>query len=252
MNALPVGYKRPRKQRGIWFDRTDDFISVADSPILHLGTGGFTVSGQIVKTETVAWYDGIIAKGHYHHENKHVILCLYANRPAFSVNDGLTSFQTIFSGGSILMDSVPYSLTCTVEKPNTTQAIIKMYLDGGQDGETRNLTLLGDGECWTPDYGGEANNLNLGVSRGGDWFGGNIRNACIYNRVLSLAEIAALADGQIVGSGLVCAYRLLGDQIDGTMAYDSSGNGLHGTIYGSPELCQVHRRGRVIKDGVLL
>ena len=61
------------------------------------------------------------------------------------------------------------------------------------------------------------------------WYDGQLHDVQIYDRAISTSEITALSQKKsISSSGLIAHYKM--DESAGTTAYDSSGNGNHGTI----------------------
>jgi hypothetical protein len=109
---------------------------------------------------------------------------------------------------------------------NVTEAgVIELYINSVEEG---NISGLG-----TITYNREFCIGNaVGKSLLRRPFDGNISNCKIYTRSQSINEIKLLSQGlPISRTGLVGEWKL--NEMSGTTAYDTSGQGNHGTIVGA-------------------
>ena len=144
----------------------------------------------------------------------------------------------ILSNGTVRMAVWPYSyvLDCGEVSTSTWNHLALTYdastgeLKGYVNGELRasrsGVTRESSGA--TTYVIGHGDSTNLGE---GDYFNGLIDDVRIYNRALSEAEVRNNYRGSITTDGLVLWLRF--DEGSGDTAYDASGNGNDGTIYGA-------------------
>ena len=114
---------------------------------------------------------------------------------------------------------------------DTNSNTIKVYFNGvymgnGSFGENTSAFNGPIGDPWE--------NLNIGrKQQHGQYFNGLIDGVTIWDRALSQSEIQAVMNDGLCDneSGLLAYYNF--NETSGSILYDQSGNGYHGTIYGA-------------------
>jgi hypothetical protein len=189
-----------------------NYITVADSSTINVGTGDFSISCWI-KTSSSNTTQTFIDKrdGSY----KGYCLCLYNQKPLIQFGDtsGYSSF--IASNSPVLNDGKWHLVICTIDRDDSNG--LKIYVDGslantfdptGRPGDTTNTASLyiarrQDNYC---NFPGALDEINL------------------YGRALGADEIPVYYKK----GWCVAEYQFINGGTE-----DTSGNGNNGTLYGS-------------------
>jgi len=116
-------------------------------------------------------------------------------------------------GGAVYAPTMGQWNHYTATKSGNTYTL---YVDGVQIGQNVDA-----------DNGTIGGSSFLGTNSATNYFHGSLYDARIYNTTLTAAQVATVLGGGDV-NGLVAQYKC--DEQEGLTAYDSSGNGNHGTI----------------------
>jgi Concanavalin A-like lectin/glucanases superfamily len=203
--ALPV-------KQGLQFNGVSDYVKIANRASLQI-TNAITIESVFIMSEIYGygglWHDNYLSG---------------ANRLLVKYDGSVLAQMTI--GGTTRNVLTNSSL---VIKGNPTH-VVYTY-----DGKYERIYVNGEKQIELPKTGAIAvSAADRWIGRGHDstyYFNGKIFTTRIYNRALTAQEVAANYNGQVTRDGLVGEWLFQEGQ--GTTAYDTSGNGNHGTIYGA-------------------
>lgn len=204
------------------FNGTSNYISIPDASNLQ-PTSALTIAGWI---QGNSWGSGsnvniVLRKGEDNPNNYQ--LAVADGRLALFLDDSDTGG---IRGNTVLTPGEWYHVAAT------------------WDGNTANIYLNGQLDATpttrTGTIGTDTRPVYIGGRAGTDQFDGPMYDVRLYNRALAQAEIGAL-------SGLGGYWKL--DETSGMTAADSSGNGLNGTIVGSPAWATGYIDGAVDLNG---
>jgi len=197
---------------GLKFDGVDDDIYVGDPPSLWLST--FTAMAWIYAYNPSGPQGCILCKGRAYNEN----YGLFVN--------GTVRWQFTSGGSYHFIDSTTNVLGKWHFVAGTFDgSYLRLYIDAVKEKEA---------SAANPDM--VALPLRIGARNTGNtpelWFRGLIGEVRIYNRALSASEISDIYNyGTVIRDGLVLLLDFT--EYEGDKAYDKSGCGNHGTIYGA-------------------
>lgn len=237
--------------RSIAFDPDQDqYIEVADSPSLHL-TGSLTLSAWVSTRVRTDHQQGIIEKWDWsgtEARGGYFLRLSVENYVSFSVAPASGGAQGLMSVARVPLD-------------------VWVHLAGVYDAQARSAKVYINGRCAgstspVSPPGAGSQPLRIGSDYGFNRFSGLISDVRIYHRAISEVEVRSLAAGAEVpdpGAGPAGAVAvesgtpravlpvpepgLVGywkfDEESGSVAYDSSGQSLHGTYSNAPEPSRV-------------
>ena len=163
---------------GLLFDGINDYVSVANSSAINLGTSDFTIAGWVKrqatgtehnilsKTATNAWVSG----------GKEFFISRTDNTLAFN---GFGTGSEVHSTGTITNDGLWHYVTVTFTDSSNT---VRFYIDGVASG-TGTLNLPAD----VPSH-----IIKIGSNPGGAFMNGALDELRIFNRALSQSEIQSI------------------------------------------------------------
>jgi len=236
-NGIPVGVKMPRHKPIKWFDRVDDYITLSN-PALDLSSN-FTISAWVFVPVGTYTSMGIVAWGTFNSpsagQRRSLVLWSggYPSDILYCYFSGISPANV--KGTSNIADSHWHHCAVTL----TATSIASVIVDGAIENQgsvilnpyTYSQTHIGQTYYSDSDH---------------EWLYGSIKDARIYNIALTLPQIQDVMVGDIVDQAhLVGRWQL--QEREATSALDTSGNGVNGTVYGSPERGLVHVRGAVIR-----
>ena len=225
-NGMPAGVKMPRKRPAMWFDGVDDYVQCD-----NVFTFGWTWSLSFWIFPLLSASDiGMLSIG----DNMFV-------RTSATNRLHLYFFYRQVVDGYVFNVSMPLlSLTWTHVVLALSAGNLKIFKDGELVNDVTTAgTLRGIGTLAS---------CTLGTFLTLQKFNGTYQDVIIYNTTLSQARAAAIYNGGYVRRQLDLSDAALAWRINtADYGHDSSGNNKHGTVYGSPERCLVHRRGHVIR-----
>ena len=210
-----VGSLRPKRLGYCYdFDGVDDYVSIPHNSVLNFGTGDFSVSMFVKTTQSTA---GILMAKFVSNVGFYWYVSVTSGKQQFYVGDGTFTHGP---SSSDVNDNQWHHLCVSV---NRTTDIVTFYLDGVADGTFSIAARIG-----TTDNAG-----NLRLSNTSQRYDGKMFDPRIYSDVLTADEVTYLytngQSGTDPGTANLVAHYPLQEE-SGTVAYDISGNGNHGTI----------------------
>lgn len=216
------------------FDGTDDYIAVADTPLLDFGdTDDFTLTGWFNR-DTATTDDVIVAKRTTVLANSTgyvAYLDATTDKLVFEVSDGtdeysLSSVSTFTSGAKTGWHH--FAIVWDQDSSGGSE----IYIDGVADGATDSGTIGNVGDL------SNAFQFGIGVnSLGNNPFDGKIDEVRVYSRTLSLDEIVELyrlSTPTSIDTSLKGYWSFNGQDMSGNTVYDRSGARNNGTLTNSP------------------
>ncbi len=211
---------------GLSFDGVDDYVKVSDSASLDFGTNSFTVEAWIKRADN----DINLAQVYGKRDGGTTDgagwdFSIYDNKLRVDIRDG-TNYVVKNPVGATAIDENWHHIAVVYDRVN---GIAKVYLDWQQDGSDVDISsVTGSVNC--------IYDLRMGVRTTVDdgFFNGFIDNVRIYNRVLDSTEITwdyRHPSTPYDTTGLV--LKLDFNEFTGDTAFDSSGQGNNGVIYGA-------------------
>jgi len=200
--------------KALSFDGVDDYVKVPDSESLDLTV--LTITAWLKTTQTgVPYFRVFSRRDTATWEINPYQLGFRSNVGTVQLVIGDGSNWNRVEGTTDIRDGKWHFIVGVV-----TGSELKVYVDGNLEAtNTQTITPF--------DYDGSAM-----VGKAGSRFTeGVIDEVRIYNRALTQEEIIQLYKGGHIWKGLVLWLKF--DEGTGTTAYDSSGYGNHGTIYGA-------------------
>ena len=199
------------------FDGSDDYIDLGSSSTFAFSSG-ITLAGW-VKPDTAALSGTprILSK---REANNGYVLSLGSGAARFLVGDG-ASFDTA-TGSTTLVAGQWYHIVGTWDGENT----VKIYVNGRLEGTTTGATSLVN----------SSENLKIGGETGGNYFDGAIDQIQIFNYAVGADQVSNLMNGGSVNDPAVGSpvghpiLQLSYEEGYGTTAYDTSPQGLNGTL----------------------
>ena len=208
-------------------DGVGGFVEVADDASLNFGTGSFTMAGWMrVASKAGGGDHSFISKG-----NDQDTYALRLYEPG-GIRGGMQTFTGGYGstfntrGGVNLEDDTWHHVAMVVDRDNGVQ---QYYVDGGPVGSA---AITGFGKTMGNSF---ALRIGFDEAIGTSPTNGQIDEAALWNRALSVDEIAHIAGyvspepvdpGTTIPNGLTGHWAFDGD------ADDSSGNGHHGQTQG--------------------
>ena len=208
--------KQPRHQAAMWFDGVNDYVKIPNNSVWPVS---FTIVARVYLSATTSNFRILSARP------SACYFELFVNaqlpQPKVSFFNG-----SLYPAGLITINRNQwYIIGATISNNN----IVRYYVDGQFDSQ------------WTLPITWKAYPFHVGrVSS--FYSSGSLRNLRVYSRVLT--DIEMLAPFQITDSIFI---DIVGNGNTAAAWQDLSGGGNHGTVYGSPEQCLIHRRGAVIR-----
>lgn len=198
------------------FDGINDYVSVPDDSSLDI-TGAATYSAWIKFTSNGTSNERIMSKGE---TGSSYSLILYklseAKTIGFGDNAGVITTTNSFGDGI-------WHNVVAIHDGGNSNASLSIYVDGVKQAVTADGVFDGVNATDQPlSIGG---NVDDGVAE--NFFAGSIDDVRVYNRALSDREIRNLYN---YAPGPVGWWKM--EEGSGTEAYDSSGNGITGTLSG--------------------
>ena len=220
--------------KALYFDGIDDYIEIPESSSLDV-TGFITMEAWINFTSyrNCCW-NHVLAKTYSHPATNNSYGIGFSNHawhPAssdkLSVGVGLNPFNSgtpgFFVSASSLRDGNWHHIAFTFD---SAVSEARLYLDGSLSGVSAASGLI-----HTTNF-----NVTIGTFLGHlpAFFEGFIDEVRIWNVARTSAQITESMNRDLTGAepGLVGYWNF--SEGGGTTAYDLSGNGNHGTIYGQP------------------
>ena len=213
---------------GLWFDGINDYVAVPHNDALNRGLGEEVTLCFWMNIPTfLSGYRCILTKGRtliaasanyavrYYFYYGPYLEFLYHN-PSQNWNVWRTVATQMVAGK-------PYHIAVTFRFG--TKESIRFYI---------NSTLISG--SWIQGSGSDPPYIStqplwIGRSYPGEYYNGYIDEVRIYNRALSIDEIKAIYErDEFIKDGLVLCLDF--SEYEGNIAYDKSGYGNHGTIYG--------------------
>ncbi len=184
-------------QRSLLLTTGNDLVQIPDSASLSVG-GAFTLSAWINTNATLpsANQQGILEKFEYNGTQ-------FVNGFTFRLTtNGYLSFSVLDAVGppfgiTTAPRVVPLSAwvhVAGVYDPALASQNLKTYVNGALDPSTGN---------YTNPPGNGASNMHIGADYGSNQFSGNIDEARVYNRALTLEEVNVLRTGQPAPTNLM-------------------------------------------------
>lgn len=193
------------------FDGIDDYVDCGDDASLNFGTGDFSFETWF-QGDSDYYYQLLIAKSY---EEK--LLSLYNGKANFYIYDGIDYAEV--EAPTPVNDGEWHHLVGT-----RSSSTIMIYVDGDYKAQT-DASAVGNTDS--------VENLTIGSNASSTlMFEGLIDKVRIYNRVLSPTEIDEHYNGIFENETGLKLYLPL-DEGKGSIAYDYSGQGNNGTIYGA-------------------
>ena len=206
--------RRVLRTGGLRFDGVDDYVSVSDSPSLKNFPNGISITAFVKRDRLGS--SMVVGK------NNSYLLGFSSDLIYFNAYDGSAWYAATFSTTSVA-DFAWHHIAATFDSSDKT---VRLYLDGGIVA-TNVLTKYVVAPSTYP--------LTVGYmyAWASVWyFNGLIGEVCIYNRALSAEEIGDIYNkNAFIKDGLVLCLEFT--EYGGATAYDKSGYGNHGTIYGA-------------------
>lgn len=206
--------RKPQPGRCYLFDGVDDYVTVADNNLLDF-TNNFTICFWV--NDTKSGTTSYLSKWYYPTNNRSYLIVNEGGLLVFQLSgDGAATYYKRFTS----VQGTGFKHICfTFASGN-----LSCFVNGVQQ------TMVSQtGTAPTSLYNSTAA-LDFGrlAAIGTYYLPGNMRDIRFYNRVLSNTEIANVANNEMISNGLVAHYKC--DEAAGATCYDSSGNGLNGTI----------------------
>lgn len=219
----------------LYFDGSNDYVSVSDSTDFHFGSGDFSIGlWALVNEADSSTTRSLIGQGggSYNYGSTGIEWCIYKyatdEKLYFGVNQGYSK-TTVVSTSSVTLGYAWHYYT--ISKSGTTATI---YLDGVSVGSgtiSGSITTVSSG---TP-------RLRIGEESTGTLpWNDFIRNVRIYKgTALTQSEIKGIikSERQAPTTNLVANWAM--DEGTGSSIYDSSGNDHTGTISGASWTTQI-------------
>ena len=208
---------------GLQFDGIDDYVQVPGGPFVRTDLP-VTLSGWVNPDSDTETYRYIFGKtyiwsysyGFQQDADYQVRIRLRLSRDP----EGAQEHET----GAYLTPGVWQHIALTHDGTST----LRFYLNGSEVYSTTSAIPIG--ENGNPFYLGRT---QRDIDEDGHFFKGFISDVRVYDSALSAADIDKIYKGDDeLMSGLIGHWKF--DEGDGTIAYDSSGNDNHGTLYGDP------------------
>jgi hypothetical protein len=198
---------------GLKFDGVNDYVDCGNSESLNFGdSGSYSIGFWIKKTGYYKAYDEVLSKGVTGNQRIHFLVV------------GSIIRWSDFVGPTVPLDEwvhIFYTYSALGVNYGTEK-----FFKNGVETDSRTGTM----PSWSDTY-----NYWIGYHShmGGSWpFQGLIGEVRIYNRALSAQEISDIYNyGAVIKDGLVLLLDFT--EYEGATAYDKSGLGNHGTIYGA-------------------
>ncbi len=207
------------------FDGTGDYVSIPDSADWDFGTDDYSIEGWFYLNNNTSQYD---LYGRYSGENKNSFLINYQTSKKLRLY--------AFNSAGTRADSVGTWTSTNTFEPNTW-----IHVAVVQDNDVLKLYVNGNVEVNLSPFAQNIDNnipFYLGTSNGSaGLLNGKINNFRIFKgRALTQPEITTLSSGQEIAdptTDLVGHWKL--NDMTGTTAIDSSGQGNNGTLNGDPQ-----------------
>jgi hypothetical protein len=175
------------------------YISIPDSPSVSV-TGAFTLSAWIFPSATSTVQQGILEKYDGSTLNGYSLRLSTQNYYSFTVRNSSSSVEISTAGSSPGRAATigAWNHIVAIYNPSASPNML-LYRNGVADGS--DSQALGLDPVPPPTDGPDP--LQIGKDYGGNAFNGQIDEARIYNRALSLAEADVLRTGQPMATGLI-------------------------------------------------
>lgn len=199
------------------FDGTDDSVVVGD--VLDLGTNDKSVSVRVNSTTTSGSYETpLYGKNNNSGNDRWMLYIHQAKAHLLLIIDGA---NYSFSGTSTINDGEWHTITATIDRSD----VAKIYVDGVLEGTSSDISSKENHDC--------SNAIDLRMARDSSSFlNGSMCDVRDYQAVLSADNTLNIHDNT---QGVAPGYNNLQGcwplaEGAGVFAYDTSGNGNHGTI----------------------
>ncbi|MFH1878734.1 MAG: LamG-like jellyroll fold domain-containing protein [Candidatus Omnitrophota bacterium] len=212
------------RDRILNFDGTDDYVTVADSTSLDIGTSDFTITAWI-KLDRTDKFMTIVNKNGYKAigPSYHLGVDDYG-KIHFTVSNGVTEINSYGMAGRDTLEADRWYLLALVLDRD---GMARVYVDGAEDYSVNMAGISGDISS--------ASVFNIGKRAAGSalYFDGSMDDVMVYNRALKNTEITDMYTGVITSdTGQVSWWDF--DEGAGSIAGDSTDNDNNGQIKGNP------------------
>jgi hypothetical protein len=198
------------------FDGVDDYIEIGDSRPYTT----YTLSAWVRPQIAGAQYIMVLTDSAGVSSITHNLRINASGKFVHYLWDG--SAKTV-TGTTTVVPGTWYHITGEA----TQNGYMRLYVNGIEEG-----TAVAIGTPWTSGARWLIGRVLSSQTGSYSYFKGTIDTVRIWNRALTAQEVLASVDGNPGGVGPVGDWKL--DEGAGTTAYDRSGNGYNGTIYGGP------------------
>lgn len=186
------------------FDGVDDYVFIWDDPSFDF-VDEISIAGSF-KSNTSSVNKYITTK-----VEDSFYVSIWTDGKLWCFFNGLTPFGWVLSN-AIVNDFQNHTFACTYDGQH-----VKIYIDGDLDTSIVKTWFIAE---WNSE-------VRIG-RRDIGYFQGDIYDISYYNRSLTDTEVSSIYNWKNILNGLIAHYKM--DEWDGTIAYDSSWNGKHGTI----------------------
>ncbi len=214
------------------FDGTDDYATTADTATLDFGdTDDITITGWFNRTTSFNTVDTVVAKRNSNTAADIGYIINIDNTTdliALEVSDGTDEYSV--TSATSFTSAGWHHFAFVWDQDSATN--VEVYIDGRDDNGTKTGTIGNIGDI------SNAVAFRLGAeSDNGNPFDGLIDEVRVYDRALSLAEIADIYKLTVptsVDTGLKGYWSFGSDDIRGTLVSDRSGARNTGTLVNTP------------------